>query len=100
MNEKNYKKKYELQSKAVSRLSKQIESLNSENKKLRLELEEKEQIINSTSSLRDELAQNVGQIKKHKEEYERLVKELRKMKEIVNQEVYKGKWRLVKFLIK
>lgn len=100
MNEKKYEKKYELQNKVISRQSEQIATLKAQIKKLELKLEEKEQIINSTSFLRDELIQNVDEVKKYKKEYEKLISELRKMKEIINQDVYKGKWKLVKFLIK
>lgn len=100
MNEKKYEKKYKLQEKLVSRQSEQIEKLNAEIAKLKLEIEEKDNIINSVSSLRDDLIQKNKDIDKYKEEYRVLIDELRKMKEIINQEVYKGRWRLVKFLIK
>ena len=100
MNEKKYERKYKLQEKLVSRQSEQIEKLNAEIAKLKLEIEEKDNIINSVSSLRDDLIQKNKDIDKYKEEYRVLMDELRKMKEILNQEVYKGRWRLVKFLIK
>jgi hypothetical protein len=44
--------------------------------------------------------QNVADAKKYKEESEKLVAELREMKDTVNKEVYRGRWSLVKFLIK
>lgn len=100
MNEKKYKNKIELQQKTISRQQQQIADLELQVRNLKLEIEEKNMIINSTSSLRKELSENVAKIKKHKEEYHRLIEELRKMKEILNIEVYKGKWKLVKFLIK
>lgn len=100
MNGKNYKEKYEIQSKIVSRQFEQIESLKAQIKELELELEIKNKTIDSISSLRNELIQNVDEVKKYKEEYKELINELRKMKEIINQEVYKGRWRLIKFLIK
>lgn len=100
MNEKNYKKRLEFQQNMISRQSKQIEDLKSENEKLKLELQEKDKIINSVESMRKELIQNVADSKKYKEKFRTLVQELRKMKEIVNQEVYKGRWGLIRFLIK
>ena len=57
-------------------------------------------VINSVASLREELSRNVEEVKKHKNEYKSLIEELRKMKEIINKTVYKGRWRLIKFLIK
>ena len=74
--------------------------LNSQIDKLKLECEEKDRIIHSVSSLKDDLAQNVSEVKKYKEEYKKLITELRKMKAVMNQEVFKGKWRLIKLLIK
>lgn len=100
MSAKKYEKKIELQEKLILKQSEQIKSLKLEVNDLRLKCEEKDNLINSTSSLRNELIENVSKIKKHEEEYKELNEELRKMKEIINQTVYKGKWWLVKFLIK
>lgn len=100
MNEKKYEKKLEFQQNTISRQLKQIEELKSQNEKLKLELKEKDKIINSVASLKDELTQSANEVKKYKEEYKELIDELRKMKEILNQEVYKGRWKLIKFLIK
>lgn len=102
MNEKNYKKRFESQQNIISRQSDEIESLNAENAKLRLQIEEKDNVINSVSSLREELKQNVEDAKKYKEQYKSLIQELRDMKKILTQEVYgsQWKWNLIKFLIK
>lgn len=102
MNEKKnkHKKRFQFQQKMISRQLKQIDDLKLENEKLKLELEEKNKIINSVASLKNELIENVNEAKKYKEEYKGLVNELRKMKEIINQEVYKGRWKLIKYLIK
>ena len=100
MNEKKYEKKYGLQKKLISRQSEQIEALKLQIEALNAELATKDEIINNTYSLRNELKKSIDDAKKYKEQYVELIKELRKMKEIINQEVYKGKWTLVKFLIK
>ena len=100
MNEKSYKKRLDFQQKMISRQLEQIETLKSENEKLMLKIEEKDRIINSVASLKEELVKSVSEAKGYKEECKELNNELKKMKEILNQTVYKGKWRLVKFLIK
>lgn len=100
MNEKNYKKKIELQQKIISKQLEYIESLNLQIEKLKTECDLKDEIINSVDFLRKELKQNVAEIKKYKEEYVELIEELRKMKDIVDKEVYKGRWKLIRFLIK
>ena len=100
MNENKYEKRIEFQQKMISRQSKQIEELESQVRNLKLEIEEKNKIINSTSSLREEMAKNVADIKGYKIKYKELIDEVRKMKDGINQEVYKGRWWLVKLLIK
>ena len=100
MNEKNYKKRLDFQEKIISRKNEQIEVLKLEIESLKLKLEEKDELINSVTPLRNELTENVKQVKKYKEEYKILIQDLKKMKEIINQTVYKGRWKLIKFLIK
>lgn len=100
MNERNYKKRLDFQQKMISRQSEQIESLKSEIEKLNLKLKEKDEIINSVELMRKELSQNVTEVKEYKNEYKSLIEEIKKMNKIINQEVYKGRWKLVRFLIK
>lgn len=100
MNEKNYKKRLEFQQKIISRQLEQIESLKLQNEKLKLKCEEKDKIINSIAPLKNELMKSVETSKKHEAEYKKLVNELRKMKEVFNQTAFKGRWTLVKLLIK
>jgi hypothetical protein len=100
MNENTLKKRLDFQQKMIFRQSEQIEELKIQNEKLKLKLQEKDEIINSVAILKDELVKNVADSKKYKEEFARLIDELRKMKEVINKEVFKGRWRLIKFLIK
>lgn len=100
MNEKSYKKRLEFQQKMISRQSEEIEYLNAENVKLRLQIEEKDNVINSIEPMRKELAENIVEVKRYKNEYKSLIEELKKMKEIVNQEVYRGRWKVIRLLMK
>ena len=102
MNEKKNKhqRRLDFQQKMISRQSEQIDSLKKEIEKLNLKLKEKDEIINSVVPLKEELTKNVNEVKEYKKTYIKLVEDLRKMKSIMNQEVYKGRWWLVKFLIK
>ena len=84
----------------IARQSKQIEELELQVGKLRLDIEEKNRIIDSVTPMREELKQNIAEAKKYKNEFKKLVDELKQMKEIINQEVYKGRWKIIKFLIK
>ena len=100
MSEKNLKKRLEFQQRMIARQSEQIDELKEKIEELKLIIEEKDRVIKSVESLRKELADNVNQIKKYKTDYEQSVKELKDMKKIMNQEVYKNRWWLVRLLIK
>lgn len=100
MNEKSYKKRLDFQQKMIARQSTEIENLKMVIEKLKLELQEKDKIIDSVTPMKEELAQNVAQIKEYKKEYKEKIEELRKMKDIINQTVYKGRYNLIRFLMK
>lgn len=100
MNEKGYKKRLDFQQKMISRQSEQIEDLKLQIEKQKLELEEKDEIINSVAHLREELSQNVAESKKYKEKYERLVDEVKLMKDILDREIFNNRWWLVRLLAK
>lgn len=100
MDEKRYRKRLDFQQKMITRQSEQIDELKLKNEELKQIIEEKDRFIKSIESLRKELTDNVDAIKQKKNEYETLVNELNDMKKIMNQEVYKNKWWLVRLLIK
>lgn len=100
MNEARYKKKIDFQQKMILKQSEKIESLSAENARLRLEIEKKEELINSIAHLKEELIVKISEIDNQKSEYQKLIQKLKNMIKIINQEVYKGRWDLVKFLIK
>lgn len=93
MNEKSYKKRLDFQQKLISKQSQRIKDLESE-------LEEKNKIIDSTSDLRNELKQNVTESKKYKDEYEKLVDDLKLQRDIFDKEVFNNRWWLIRLLAK
>lgn len=100
MDEKRYKKKLEVQQKIISKQSKQIEDLEFQVQNLKLELKDKDETINSIVPLRNKLLKSVSDAEDYKKQYKELIDELRKMKDVFNQEVFKGRWYLIKLLIK
>ena len=100
MNEKKYNKRLEFQQKMISRQSEQIDNLKSEIETLKIKLIEKDEIINAIEPMRKEMAESIKEHRSLTEQYKKLVEELQQMKKIINQEVYKNKWWLIKFLIK
>lgn len=97
---RNYKRDYEFQKKLNEKQLKEIESLKLEVEKLKAQCEEKDKIINSVDSLRVEMTQYKDAIKNKRKEYDELIDDLKKMRKVMNEEFFKGRWRLVKFLIK
>ena len=100
MNEKTLKKRLDFQQNIISKKSEEIKCLKIENEKLRLEIQEKDELINSVSPLIEELNKNIGDAKTYKEEFRKVIGELKKMKEVMNKSVFKGRWKLVRLLIK
>lgn len=100
MNEKNYKKRLDFYQKMMARQSEQIEKLKSKIEKLTLECQKKDELIKSVEPMRKEMADNIKEQRKLKERYKALIQELKVMKNIVNEEVYRKRWWLIKFLLK
>ena len=100
MKENKYEKRLDFQEKMIAKQSEQIKLFKSKIEKLEEKCKEKDEIINSVEPLRKELKESVKRHKSLENEYEGLIKELKQMKGIINQEVYKNKWWLIKFLIK
>lgn len=100
MNEKSYKKRLDFQQKMISRQSEQIIDLKSDIEKLKQKLKEKDEIINMVTPLRNEMIENNKECRKLRNKYKNLINELKKMKKIMDVTVYKGRWRLVKWLIR
>lgn len=77
----------------IGKLKKQISDLEIDNQK-------KDAIINSITDIREELENTVEDLKEKREEYEKLIDELQQMKKVMNQTVFKGRWKLIKILLK
>lgn len=87
-------------SRIIQRQSKEIERLKMEILKLKKKCSDKDDVINSVAPLKEELKDITKELKDKRSEYENLIKELREMKTVMNQRVFKGRWKLVRFLIK
>lgn len=86
MIENRYKKRYEAQTKIVTRQREEIESLKLKNEELERECEKKDELISSIEPMRSELKE--------------LIDELKEMKTIANKKLYKGRWKIIRFLIR
>lgn len=97
---KKKNKKSDIQSRIIRKKTEEIESLKEMISELEIDSAEKDNIINSIDSFRDELSEIADDLKNKREEYDKLIKELTDMKKIMNEEVFKNRWNLVRLLLK
>lgn len=95
-----YEKKYETQKKIVLRQLDEIEKLKSSISELEIDSEKRAELIDSITDIRTELYEVIDDLSERREEYTRLIEDLRQMKMVMNQTVFKGKWRLIKLLLR
>ena len=95
-----YEKKYETQKKIVLRQLDEIEKLKSSISELEIDSENRTELIDSITDIRTELYEVIDDLSERREEYTRLIEDLKQMKMVMNQTVFKGKWRLVKLLLR
>ena len=95
-----YEKKYETQKKIVLRQLDEIEKLKSSISELEIDSEKRTELIDSITDIRTELYEVIDDLNERRKEYTRLIEDLRQMKVVMNQTVFKGKWRLIKLLLR
>lgn len=95
-----YEKKYETQKKIILRQLDEIEKLESSISELEIDSEKRTELIDSITDIRTELYEVIDDLSERREEYTRLIQDLRQMKMVMNQTVFKGKWRLIKLLLR
>lgn len=97
---KKRNRKSDVKSRIIERQTSEIESLKNKISELEIDCQDKDEIINSIDSLRMELDETVQGIKAKGEVYDRLIGELKEMKKIMNEEVFKNRWSLIRLLLK
>lgn len=100
INKQRNKRRDDLNKQIIKRKEFEIESLKEKISKLELDNNAKDELINSIDCLRDELKAITENLKKKSEEYDKLNSDLRQMKKVFNQEVFKGKWRIIRWLMR
>lgn len=112
MNVKTAKdRKSELKDKTIARQAKEIEALKIEVSKLKSACDDKDRIIaekenegaefaETIEHLRGELKENIDELKMKSREYDDNLAEIKMMKKVFNEELFNGRWNLIKFLVK
>lgn len=94
------RKKSDLRSQIIKRQIDKIDSLKNDISKLKIDCKEKDEIIHSIDNFRDDLIETIDTLKAKGEEYDKLISDLKEMRKIMNQEVFKGRWKIIKWLLK
>ncbi|MBQ8206416.1 MAG: hypothetical protein IJZ77_03055 [Bacilli bacterium] len=100
MNKRRKNRKSDYKSKVIFRQIEEIDRLKKCISELQISCDEKDTIINSIEFIRQDFLNLVDELKKKKDEYEKHIEELIEMKNSFNQIVFKGKWSLIRLLIK
>lgn len=90
----------DLKSKIIKRQADDIESLKKEISELEIDGAKKDELIGSIDSLQDDFREVIDGLKKKSDEYDRLIGELMEMRKIMDKEVFKGRWNIVRLLLK
>lgn len=100
-NSKGFKKsnKQDFKSKIIQKQADEIDGLKHEVSRLKNLCDEKDEIINSVDSYRCELQSIVLDLRSKQDEYNKKIEEIKKMKKVFDEELYKGRWDFVKLFI-
>ena len=93
-------KKYDFKSKIIARQVDKINSLQKQISSLEIDNAKKDELIKSIDVLRNDLFNIINELKNKSEKCDELIAELIQMKKVINQTVFKGRWKLIRFLIK
>lgn len=93
-------KKFNFKNKIIKKQIDEIEFLKQTVSDLKIDCEEKDRLINSINKLRGDLLDIIDDLKEKGNKYDELIEELREMKKVMNQTVFKGRWKLIRFLLK
>lgn len=100
-NMKRRKRKYgRIKSGIIQHQADEIKSLKAQIDKLNISCKEKDELINSVEHFQREFAQILEELRDKKREYEKILKEIKAMRDALNKEVFKGRWSIIKWLIK
>lgn len=94
------KKRESLRNQILQRKEREIELLKEKIVELQNECNKKDEFIKSIEDMRNELKKSIDDINKRKEEYRSLNEDLRQMKNVFNKTIFKGRWRIIKWLMK
>lgn len=100
MLKKNISNKKDIQKKLLLKQLSDIENLKKKISELELQSQTKNDIVHSVEAIHEEFIGIVNDLRDKREKYDELIAELQKMKEVMNKKEFKGRWKLIKWLMK
>lgn len=97
---KKNKRKADLKSQIIVRQVDKINSLQKKVDSLEIDNAKKDELINFINALRNDFIETINELKSKGDKYDELIAELMQMRNVMNQTVFKGRWRLIRFLLK
>lgn len=94
------KSKSDFKNKVIQRQTDQIRSLEQQIADLEIDCDTKDEIVKSIEPLKKELEGVIDDLKSKSEKYDELIDDLTMMRTAFNKEVFKGRWKLIKFLMR
>ena len=94
------KDKYDLKNRIIQRQVNEIEQLKQKIVNLEISCEQKEKFINSINYFRDEFVNIVADLTEKNNKCDELIKELLEMRTVINNIVFKRKWKLIRLLLR
>lgn len=94
------KRKSEFKDKIIERKNGEIEVLKELVNELQINCNDKDNIINAVDGFHKELNDIMKDLKEYREKYNALVKEVFEMRQVLNKTVFKGRWKIIKWLMK
>lgn len=100
MEKKVSNRKYQSQKKTIMRQMEEIENLKQEVENLQIDCNKRDELIDSINTIRDEFYEIIDDIKSKGEEYDLLISDLKRMRQVMDKTYFKGKWKIIKLLLK
>lgn len=94
------KRKLDFKDRMIKRQSEEIESLKNKIEELNLKNEDEQELISSVEKFRGDMDDILKSISERRDKYDELISELLEMRKVMNAEVFKGRWKIIRWLLK
>lgn len=94
------KRRLESRNRTIRSQADNINKLREEIDKLSISLAEKDELIMSVDFLYNEINEALEEIKEERDRYRKLNADLLEMRKIMNKEVFRGRWNLIRLLMR